>query len=124
MFASHEGPDFLEQGESYIEVQIDLISYMEASMNRSTEVGYAVYAANEGHEHDTLLGICSADAADAALQSNTWAANVFSNRVKSTYMDTVHVHDMRFGGGMGLPNGAWLRVCACACMPSLASRSH
>jgi hypothetical protein len=113
MFATHEGPDFLEQGDSFIDVNIDLISYME--VNRTTEVGYAIYAANVGHEHDTLVGICTSDTSNGGsddeldIHVNTWAANVFSQRVLSEYMDTVTVHDVKFGGGMGLPNGTYYR---------------
>lgn len=121
MFATKDGPDILDQGDSYIDVKINLISYME--VNRSTDVAYAVYAANVGHEHDTLLGMCSnknsVGAAlavggsevddDVDIHINTWAANVFAQRVKSEYMDTVDVHNYLFGGNMGLPNGTYYR---------------
>ncbi len=121
MFATHEGPDFLEQGDSYINIKMDVISYME--VNRSTEVGYAVYAANVGHEHDTLIGICSSGSPSQGnsnsvvksgddeldIHTNTWAANVYSQRVVSQYVDTVNVGSIQFGGNMGLTNGTYYR---------------
>ena len=123
MFATHDGPDILAQGDSFIDINMKVISYME--VNRSTEVGYAVYAANVGHEHDTLLGICSKKNSvnmpevkgaagsegddDIDIHVNTWAANVFAQRVVSQYMDTVNIKSSGFGGNMNLPNGTYYR---------------
>jgi hypothetical protein len=121
MFATHDGPDVLDQGDSYIDLKIDLISYME--VNRTTEVAYAIFAANSGHEHDTLLGMCSSKNSktnttkttpdenddDMDIHVNTWASNVFAQRVKSEYVDTVHVFTPTFGGNMLLPNGTYYR---------------
>jgi hypothetical protein len=123
MFANHEGPDLLAQGESYIDINVNVISYME--VNRSTEVGFAVYAANVGHEHQTLLGMCSKKNAENVpavkgskgsstddevdIHVNTWAANVFAQRVVSEYLDTVNIRSSHFGGDMDLPNGTYHR---------------
>lgn len=101
MFASQEGPDLLDQGDSYIHVDMDVISYME--VNRTSQIGYAIYAVSEGHQLDTLLGICTNSRRQLEetingnkyygedIRMNSWAANVYSSRVYTEYVDTVTV---------------------------------
>jgi len=86
MFASRKGPTMLEEGESYIDVSAGVTAYM--TMNRSSTVGYAVYASADKHHHDTLLGICG----DEDIRVNTWASGVYSRRVPTSYVGTVMVH--------------------------------
>ena len=69
MFSSGNGPPMLEQGSAYINVDANILVYM--SKNESAKVGYAVFAAGEGHHHDNLIGIC-----DDTVRSNEWALSV------------------------------------------------
>lgn len=108
MFASGEGPEMLEQGEAYIQVDTDLLCYM--SVNRSSTIGYAIYATDEGHHHETLRGMCTASletsgkrrkkkdkkddsgiTQEEELVRNTWAMNVVAKQVKTKYVKTIHL---------------------------------
>ncbi len=100
IFASGKGPSVLDQGESYIEIDTDLLCYK--SVNRSSTIGYAIYATDEGHHHETLEGICSGLVhtegssrllqSSEALLSNDWAMNVVAAQVKTKYVGTVTLH--------------------------------
>jgi hypothetical protein len=92
MFASHQGPDILDQEESFIQVDTDLVSYM--TVNRSSTIGYAIYATDEAHHHETLIGVCGSydgvkDGFAKGLLVNDWAMNVVANQVKTRYVGTV-----------------------------------
>lgn len=103
MFASGEGPEMLEQDESFIQVDTDLLCYM--SVNRSSTIGYAIYATDEGHHHETLRGICNAppeskdnkknsnqqNQMQEELLTNTWAMNVVARQVKTRYVKTIRM---------------------------------
>ena len=69
MFSTGNGPPMLEQGLAYINVDANILVYM--TRNESAKVGYAVFAAEEGHHHDNLIGIC-----DDTVRSNEWALSV------------------------------------------------
>ena len=86
MFATRDGPEMLEEGDSYIEVDAMVTAYM--TVNRSSTVGYAVYASADQHHHDTLLGICG----DEDIRVNGWASNVYSRRVPTRYVGTRTVY--------------------------------
>lgn len=72
MFSTGNGPPMLEQGSAYINVDANIFVYM--LKNESAKVGYAVFAAEEGHHHDNLIGIC-----DDSVRSNEWALSVSNN---------------------------------------------
>ena len=102
MFPSGKGPSVLDQGESFIQIDTDLLCYK--SVNRSSTIGYAVYATDEGHHHETLEGICSGlvrtegttaerrAQSNEVLLSNDWAMNVVAAQVKTEYVGTVTLH--------------------------------
>lgn len=101
MFASRNGPPMLEQGESYIDISARVTSYM--TLNRSANVGFAVYASKDQHHHDTLEGICG----DEDIRINSaWALNVFSKRVPTTYVGTKTIKAESAPPGSGL-NGTY-----------------
>lgn len=81
MFPTGNGPPMLEQGQAYINVDANILVYM--SKNESAKVGYAVFAAEEGHHHDNLIGIC-----DDTVRSNEWAISVsYNHAVFAIYLD-------------------------------------
>jgi len=91
MFATGLGPALLEQGAAYIHVDTTVQTYM--SMNRSSLIGYSIFAASEGHFQDNLEGMCG----DSDIRLNYWAANVDSGRVPTSYVGHRYVYNQELG---------------------------
>lgn len=100
MFATGNGPTMLEQGDAYIDLNTGVLAYM--LVNRSVQVGYAIYASSDKHHHDSLEGICG----DQDIQVNSWAENVFASRVPTVYRGVVNVKEGELGPTMPL-NGTY-----------------
>ena len=80
MFASKHGPPLMQQGNSYIDVNAVVTSYM--TLNKSISISMATYAVLEGHHHDTLEGMCG----ERDIRNNKWASNVDLQRNPTSYV--------------------------------------
>ena len=98
MFPSGKGPGILEQGESWIQIDTDLLCYK--TVNRSSTIAYAIYATDEAHHQEPLNGMCSGLIENGkgrernlqdtqSLLNNEWSMNVVANQVKTSYVGTV-----------------------------------
>ena len=74
MFSNENGPPMLEQG-AYIHIDVNVLVYM--TKNESAYVGYAVFAADELHHHETFVGMC-----DNTVRDNYWAQKVGGIEIK------------------------------------------
>jgi len=88
MFADNNGPDILDNGDSYISVSGLVSAYMSEGQNHSVDVAYAVFAAAENHHHDSLTGMCGMD---GDISENSWATNLELITVPTQYMGTYDI---------------------------------
>jgi len=87
MFASKHGPPLMKQGNSYIDVDAIVTSYM--TVNKSISISMATYAVLEGHHHDALEGMCG----ERDIRNNQWAINVDLQRSPTSYVGEKTVID-------------------------------
>lgn len=83
MFADGAGPILLEQGDAYINVDLTVDTYF--LHNQTLDIGFAIFAAEDGHEEDEFEGLC--DSSIARMQKNQFAHNVETVRFRSVYKD-------------------------------------
>jgi len=90
MFADHDGPDVLSDGESYIRVLGSVSAYMNQNFNHSVEVTFAIYAASDKHHHDSLTGMCGIE---GSIQENSWASSVKLISVPTAFIGSYDIDD-------------------------------
>lgn len=90
MFADNQGPDILDNGESHIVLSGLVSTYMTNDHNNSVEVTYAIYAAAEGHHHDSLNGMCASEETD--ITDNSWATSLILTTVPTFYVGTYEIY--------------------------------
>lgn len=87
MFKSKEGPELLLQYNSIISIHANIDTIM--SKNESSMISYAIFAAAEGHHHDSFEGMCT----DNPFADNYWALKAVEKKVPTIYMGEKFIYD-------------------------------
>lgn len=85
MFASKHGPFIMGQGDSFINIDADVVFYMESNETRT--VSYAVYATSEEFHESHLDNMCS------GYPTSFYAMNIDSGIVSTHYIDHVSINN-------------------------------